>query len=83
MSEPPRRPQPPTHFDHTPESWYEHNKYFNEAEKYINYLEAKQHESIIELLKSMDKDRLQELLKTVAIIVDPLSQELMRKAAEP
>ena len=27
------RPKPPTKFDLTPESYHQHNKYFNEAEK--------------------------------------------------
>lgn len=34
------KPKPPTKFDLTPESYNQHNRYFNEAEKYINHLES-------------------------------------------
>ena len=36
----------------------------------------------VELLKSLPEEELKELLRTTALITDPLSQELMRKAAE-
>jgi len=35
------RPEPPTKFDLTPESYYEHNRYFNEAEKLLDHLEER------------------------------------------
>ena len=35
----------------------------------------------VELLKSLPEDELKDLLRTVALITDPLSQELMKKAA--
>lgn len=38
-------------------------------------------ESTIELLKSLDEDALKDLIRTCALIADPLSQELMKKAA--
>jgi len=38
---------------------------------------------VAEFLKSLDEDKLKELLKTVALITDPLSQELMKKAISP
>lgn len=31
-----KRPEPPRNFDHTPESYLQHNRYFNEAEKFID-----------------------------------------------
>ena len=37
----------------------------------------------VELLKSLPEDELKDLLRTVAIITDPLSQELIKKAVEP
>lgn len=36
----------------------------------------------VELLKSLPEEELKELLRTTALITDPLSQELMKKAAE-
>jgi len=35
----------------------------------------------VKLLKSLKDDELKDLLKTVAIITDPLSQELIKKAS--
>ncbi|MBA7490008.1 hypothetical protein ES702_00542 [subsurface metagenome] len=35
----------------------------------------------VELLEGLDEDELKELLRTAALITDPLSQELMKKAA--
>lgn len=37
---------------------------------------------VIELLKSLDKDETRELLGIVSLIADPLSQELLKWAAE-
>ena len=32
------RPKPPTKFDLTPESYHEHNRYFNEAERLFDQI---------------------------------------------
>ena len=34
-----KRPEPPTRFVPNHEGYYQHNRYFNEAEKYMTYLE--------------------------------------------
>ena len=76
------RPKPPTIHDPDNHKWYlDYNRYFNEAEKYIDYLESAP-TGVVDLLKSLDEDQLKELLRTCAIITDPLSQELMRKAVD-
>ncbi len=36
----------------------------------------------VELLEKLDEDKLKELLRTVALITDPLSQELLKKGRE-
>ncbi len=37
---------------------------------------------VTEFLKGLDKDMLQELLRTVSLLVGPLSQELIKKALD-
>ncbi len=39
-------------------------------------------EKVIKFLKSLEEDQLKESLRTVALITDPLSQELLKKAAQ-
>ena len=34
-----KRPTPPTEFNHTPESYYQHNTYFNQAEALFDQFE--------------------------------------------
>ena len=48
----------------------------------VRFKEGSDSKWAVELLKSLDEDKLKELLRTCALITDPLSQELMKKASE-
>jgi len=38
--------------------------------------------SNVDVLKSLEEDQLKDLIRTAALIADPLSQELLKKASQ-